>query len=64
MVLTDGSFIRNPAMQSVAMILMALILGSLALVLLLACTNVTMLFLSRSITHRGEIAMRACKVVG
>ena len=56
--LTDGSFIRNPAMQSVAMTLMALILGPLALVLLLACTNVTMLFLSRSITRRGEIAIR------
>ena len=58
LVLTDGSFIRSPAMQSVAMILMALILGPLALVLLLACTNVTMLFLSRSITRRGEIAVR------
>ncbi len=58
LVLTDGSFIRNPSMRSVAMILMALILGPLALVLLLACTNVTMLFLSRSITRRGEIAVR------
>jgi len=38
--------------------LMGLILGPLALVLLLACTNVTMLFLSRSITRRGEIAIR------
>jgi putative ABC transport system permease protein len=58
LVLTDGSFIRNPAMQSIAMVLMALILGPLALVLLLACTNVTILFLSRSITRRGEIAVR------
>ena len=56
--LTDGSFIRNPAMQSMVMILMALIMGPLALVLLLACTNVTMLFLSRSIKRRGEIAVR------
>lgn len=58
LVLTDGSFIRNPAMQSIAVVLMALILGPLALVLLLACTNVTMLFLSRSIARRGEIAVR------
>ncbi len=58
LVLTDGSSIRNPAFQSITMILMALILGPLALVLLLACTNVTMLFLSRSITRRGEIAVR------
>jgi predicted permease len=57
-VLTDGSSIRNPALQSVVTMLMALILGPLALVLLLACTNVTMLFLSRSVTRRGEIAVR------
>ena len=58
LVLTDGSFIRNPAMQSQVVAMMALIMGPLALVLLLACTNVTMLFLSRSVTRRGEIAVR------
>src|SRR5271163_3111053 len=55
---TDGSFIRNPALQSMVMILTVLIMGPLTLVLLLACTNVTMLFLSRSIKRRGEIAIR------
>jgi hypothetical protein len=55
---TDGAFIRNPALQSLTITLMALIMGPLALVLLLACTNVTMLFLSRSIKRRGEIAVR------
>ena len=58
LVLTDGAFIRNPAVESMVMILMALIMGPLALVLLLACTNVTMLFLSRSVKRRGEIAVR------
>jgi predicted permease len=58
LVLTDGSFLRNPAFESVVMILMALIMGPLALVLLLACTNVTILLLSRSVKRRGEIAVR------
>jgi len=38
------------------MLMMALIMGPLALVLLLACTNVTMLFLSRSVVRAEEIA--------
>lgn len=58
LILTDGSFIHNPAMQTMVVDMMALIMGPLALVLLLACTNVTMLFLSRSVTRRGEIAVR------
>ncbi|HWA96382.1 MAG TPA: ABC transporter permease [Terracidiphilus sp.] len=56
--LTDGSFIENPRVKDKVAGLMALILGPLSLVLLLACCNVAMLFLSRTVLRRGEIAVR------
>ncbi len=58
LVLTNGSFIQNPAIRTRVVALVALILGPLTLILLLACCNVTMLFLSRTVTRRGEIAVR------
>ncbi|MGH9590630.1 MAG: ABC transporter permease [Terracidiphilus sp.] len=58
LVLTNGSFVQNPAIRDRVVALMALILGPLSLILLLACCNVTMLFLSRTVTRRGEIAIR------
>ncbi len=64
LVLTNGSFIENPAVHNIVVGLMVLILGPLALILLLACSNVTMLFLSRTIVRSGEIAVRLALGVG
>lgn len=58
LVLTNGSYVENPSIRDRVVALMALILGPLSLILLLACCNVTMLFLSRTVTRRGEIAIR------
>jgi predicted permease len=58
LVITNGSEIENPAIHNLALGLMALMLGPLALILLLACSNVATLFLSRTLTRRGEIAIR------
>lgn len=57
-VLTNGSFIANPAVHNLVLGLLLLMLGPLSLILLLACTNVTMLFLSRTVVRSGEIAIR------
>lgn len=58
LVLTNGSFIESPVARNQVVAIMVLILGPLSLILLLACCNVTMLFLSRTVTRRGEIAVR------
>ena len=58
LVVTDGSEIENPAIHDLASLMMMLMMGPLALILLLACSNVATLFLSRTIARKGEIAVR------
>ena len=55
---TNGSFIAVPSRKPMMLGFIFLILGPLSLVLLLACTNITMLFLSRVLMRRGEFAVR------
>jgi predicted permease len=55
---TNGSFIQNPESRSLGLLVIPLVMGPMALLLLVACTNVTMLFLSRAAARRSEIAIR------
>jgi predicted permease len=53
---TDGSFIQEPGQATLW--LAPLVIGALLLILLLACTNVTTLLLSRAAARQHEIAIR------
>ena len=56
--LTNGSFAQNPAERWNTFWIVLLWLGTVTLVLLMVCTNVTTLLLSRAAARRQEIAIR------
>lgn len=55
---TNGSFVQEPAIRAQLLWIAPLIMGALTLILLLACTNVTMLLLSRAAARQREIGIR------
>lgn len=55
---TNGSLYENPFLRSNIRVFFPLVMGPMILIFLVACTNVTMLLLSRAAARRSEVAIR------
>jgi predicted permease len=58
LIVTNGALINDPDVRRLAPVMVAATLGTTAVLLLLACVNVTTLLLSRSAARQREIAVR------
>lgn len=55
---TNGSFGEEPSLRASLFWIGPVVMGALTLILLIACTNVTVLQLSRAVTRRREMGIR------